>query len=368
MKSKVVILGVNHSYQLVSKECQPAAYRAFMERVKPDGIGIERSPESFVRGDYYEFTYEQQNICVPYALKKGIQIHPFDWNLSTEDQLLAWNISNIDDPPLIRQNNHYNDFKYFPTLEEDFFYSERPEIKGKIKNWMEIPTNDQHDFPRRLFLYRTYMQAMRIKKIANQYNGKTLLIIVGHMHKYDIEEILKQEKDIEIIQPSSFGYPEESEIVKNQHVEDFFAIAAFNLLGVQSQYEIDYEWLEEVIGKLNKQDSSIEVELFTLLFNRNHYSNEERINKYNILLQKARDERTFTYTGVVDKTRLDSFFNPFASLSIKSYLQLLIGKEYSKLGNTEKALDCKMELLQNEHLNPKQKGQLEAYWERFILK
>ena len=42
MKTKVVILGVNHAYQLVSKECQPAAYRAFFDRVKPDVIGIER--------------------------------------------------------------------------------------------------------------------------------------------------------------------------------------------------------------------------------------------------------------------------------------------------------------------------------------
>ena len=79
MKAKIVILGVNHAYQLVSKACQPAVYRAFFDLVKPDGIGIERAPEHFVRGDYYEFTYEQQQIAVPYALERGIQLHPFDW-------------------------------------------------------------------------------------------------------------------------------------------------------------------------------------------------------------------------------------------------------------------------------------------------
>lgn len=365
LKSKIVILGVNHSYQLVSKECQPAAYRAFMNRLKPDGIGIERAPENFIRSHYYEFTYEQQNLCVPYAIEKGIQIHPFDWNITTEDQLLAWDIS-IDEPPLIRQKGNYNDFTHFPKLEEDFFYSEKLEVKEKIKNWMGNPINNPSDFSRRLFLYRTYMQAMRIKKIAKHYNGKLLLIIVGHMHKADIEDMLSLEKDIEIIQPSAYGYPEENEIIKNQKIEDFYAIASFNLLGVQSYHDIDNEWLEEIIINLNKFNPSVETKLFSLLLNHNQYSKNELIDQFKNLYNTASDQLRYTYTGIVDKNRLDSFFSPFANLSIKSYIKLLIAKEYIQLGDVHKSLKYKNELLQDGNLNSQQKIQFEAYWERFI--
>ena len=366
LKAKVVVLGVNHAYQLVSEECQPAAYRAFMNRLKPDGIGVERAPEHFVRGDYYEFTYEQQNICIPYAIEKGIQLHPFDWMLSTEDQLLAWDTSDIEEPPLIRKKHQYNDFTHFPQLEEDFFYSERLDIIKKIKNWTENVLTNQGDFPRRLFIYRTYMQAMRIKKIAKLYKGKTLLIVVGHMHKPDIEDMLSSEEDIEIIQPSVYGYPEQKEIIDNQKVEDFFAIASFNLLGVQRYYETERGWLEKVIGHLNKLNPSIETQLYTLLLNQNIYSKDELIHQYNNLHRHATDELRFTYTGIVDENRIDSYFNPFANISIKSYLKLLIAKEYVQLGNVLKALEFKNELLQVESLNPQQKLQFEGYWERFM--
>lgn len=56
------------------------------------------------------------------------------------------------------------------------------------------------------------MQTMRIKKIAKLYMGKTLLIVVGHMHKPDIEDMLNSEEYIEIIQPSVYGYPEKMKL------------------------------------------------------------------------------------------------------------------------------------------------------------
>lgn len=366
LKAKLVVLGVNHAFQLVSEECQPAAYRAFMNRVNPDGIGVERAPEYFDRGDYYEFTYEQQNLCVPYAIEKGIELHPFDWMLSSEDQLLAWGTPDIDEPPLIREKHHYKDFTHFPQLEEDFFYSERPEVIEKIKNWTENAITNQGDFPRRLFLYRTYMQAMRIKEIAELYKGKTLLIVVGHMHKSDIENMLSSEEDIEIIQPSVYGYPESHEIRENQKTEDFLAIASFNLVGAQRYHETDREWVERVIEHLHKLHPSVETEVYTLLFHQNVYSKDELIHQYHNLHQQASDESRFTYTGIVDESRLDSYFNPFACLSIKSYLKLLMAKEYIQLGNALKASELKTKLLEVEALNPQQKQQFEGYWERFI--
>lgn len=54
----VVVLGVDHAAQLVSPRDRPALLDAFLDRAKPDAICIERTPEAFARGDFYEFTYE----------------------------------------------------------------------------------------------------------------------------------------------------------------------------------------------------------------------------------------------------------------------------------------------------------------------
>jgi hypothetical protein len=66
-QTRVVILGVDHSAQLVSRAYRPAVVEAFIARVKPDAICIERDPEDFATGDFYEFTYEVSEICVPSA-------------------------------------------------------------------------------------------------------------------------------------------------------------------------------------------------------------------------------------------------------------------------------------------------------------
>ena len=54
-QATLVILGVvEHSAQLVAEFYQPAVFRAFFQRVQPDVISVERSPQEFLRGDYYE--------------------------------------------------------------------------------------------------------------------------------------------------------------------------------------------------------------------------------------------------------------------------------------------------------------------------
>lgn len=76
---RCVILGVSHSAQLLAETYQPAVFRAFFTRVKPEAICVERSPEEFARLDFYEFTYEAQFISVPYAKAHGLALCPIDW-------------------------------------------------------------------------------------------------------------------------------------------------------------------------------------------------------------------------------------------------------------------------------------------------
>jgi hypothetical protein len=73
----LVILGiVEHSAQLVAESYQPAVFSAFFQRVQPDIICVEGSPHEFLRGDYYEYSYELQHVAVPFAREEGIPVFP----------------------------------------------------------------------------------------------------------------------------------------------------------------------------------------------------------------------------------------------------------------------------------------------------
>lgn len=99
--TRVVILGVGHSTQLVSEGQSPAALRAFFDRVSPDVMAVERPPNELARDDHYEFTYEIQYVALPYARERGIPVHGIDWIPAGEDMMLAFGVD-LEEPPFVR--------------------------------------------------------------------------------------------------------------------------------------------------------------------------------------------------------------------------------------------------------------------------
>lgn len=372
MQTKVIVLGVGHSDQLVSRNCQPAVYRAFFDKVNPDVIAIERSPLEYNRSDFYEFTYEQQNLIIPYAKKKGVTVRPFDWLPSGDDQQLAWNISDIEQTPFIRSKGSYKDFLFFTEAtihEEDFFYADSKECKHKIDKWITTVDVGERDFPRRLFLYRTYMQAMRIKQIAKEYIGKTLLVVVGYMHKNDIENILGGVPYIDIVKPSMYDYPTMTEIEKNIEIEDLFAISTFNVLGVQSQHFVNWEWVKHVITTLEETVASAEVRLLKIRMEvlTNLYKAEEAILQYEQLKSEIEPNIKFTFNGVKDPSRIDSYFDPFGNMPILNRLHIETAREYSKINDFDQVAIIKEILLEQETMSTLKRLQLNAYWDDYVV-
>ena len=112
-KTRVVVLGVSHSAQLVADSYQPAVLRAFIQRLRPAAIAFERSPEQYARNDHYEFTYEIQYLTLPYARELGIPVHPIDWYPPVDDQLLGFGVD-LDLPPIVRPGTGFQAFLSFP--------------------------------------------------------------------------------------------------------------------------------------------------------------------------------------------------------------------------------------------------------------
>ncbi|MFB9079345.1 hypothetical protein ACFFWB_18400 [Flavobacterium procerum] len=182
-KAKVVVLGVGHSTQFVNFNQQPSAIRAFIDRVNPRAVCVERSPEEFSKNDFYEFTFEQQYVIVPYAREKRLPLYPIDWLPSENDMDLAFGMKDLEVPKFTRQKNGFLGFTTFKEkqdFEDDFYFADKKSYKDICSGYNPLFPTNLFDFPRRLFLYRTFLQSARIQKVLENYKETdTILVVIG---------------------------------------------------------------------------------------------------------------------------------------------------------------------------------------------
>lgn len=337
-KPDVIALGVGHSTQLINYEQQPAALRAFIDRVKPNAICIERSPEEYSRNDFYEFTYEQQYTVVPYARENNIPLYPIDWLPFETDTELGFGIKDLSVPRFVRQKEGFLGFTVFTDsadFKDDLYFAEHPNYIQRIESWYAShPERASSDLPRRLFLYRTFMQAKRIQKVLENYStGDIVLVVIGAFHKNDIEKHM-MEQGYRVVQPSTFGSIDQQTIDQHFKQSDAHAILSLNLLGMQSKLsKINDQLVDYALTKLEKPDS-IEFRLFQIrravLLKK--ASSKDAVAQYQILLSGLKDEQ-WTWNGVKDRTRIDSYFDPFGNLTLGDRIRLEMAREYRKLLN-----------------------------------
>lgn len=364
----VTILGVDHAAQLVAPRDPPALLEAFLARVKPDAICIERAPEAYARGDYYEFTYEVQDVVVPYARRSGIELCPIDWEPPVEDQRLGFGMA-LDAPPELRLLKGFPSFLSFgaQTLQRDFFHADDAANLQKVTQWATTPAaNAKNDLARRLYLYRTYMQARRILAAARAHPGGSVAVVVGEFHKHDIEAILKDEPGLRLVQPSSYGRPSAADIAAHERPEYLGAIASFNLLGLQSQSgQVDYAYVTRALDALEAKGATPQTRLFRVRLDllQARIRREDAIARYRAIAAEAGDAR-FAWNGVKDAARVDSYFDPYGNLDVRRRALLEAARETWALGDAE-AAQTLFEACA-EGLSPRQRNQLRGYWERDV--
>lgn len=371
--TEVIILGVDHTAQLVNRRQRPAALRAFFASVSPAAICIERSPERFARGDHYEFTYEIQEVIVPWARKTGTALCPFDWLPDPEDTALAFGIEDLEQPPFLRRPSGFQGFLSFRdprSLTAGLFFADEEDERERHRAfYTAYPEEPRRDFARRLFLYRTFMQARRIAMAARNYPGERLLVVVGMMHKDDIEQILRSDPRIRIVQPSAIARePSAAEIARHRQPKDLFAIATFNLLGVQSLGDnIDLPWVGEVVERLGRIAPGPEAELLAtkLRERQGRLTPDEALRDY-LEIADAAGTRRFTWDGVKDEDRIDSFFDPFGNLTVAQRARLEAARIHLAHDRHDEAEAIRVKLREELGSDLKQ-AQFDGYWSRYMI-
>lgn len=369
-KTTVVVLGVEHSAQLVAPASRAGMMTAWIERVAPDAICIERPPEQASRHDFYDFTYEVQDVVVPYADARRIALCPMDWMPSVDDQMLAFGL-NLDQPPEMRPRQGLGAFLTFPdakTRELDLFFAEDPAVSAPVVAWsQQQAARADRDFPRRLYLYRTFLQARRVAAAASHYRGRTLLVVVGYFHEPDLEAILAADPTIELRQASSFGRPADADAEQATTQRHRAAVLNFNLLGRQADTKnIDWPWMERTLTALDKNGTIAESPLFRARLEEltGQLAPRAAVTRYRSLLVTTPADAAFAWTGVKDASRLDSFFDPFGNLSVRQRITLELVRSLRASGGSREAARLLSEL-RNE-LTERKGRQLDAYAAEYL--
>ncbi len=363
--TQVIVLGVDHAAQLVAREDRPAVLAAFLDRADPDAICIERSPEAFARNDFYEFTYEVQDVVVPFARERNIALCPFDWHPSSEDAQLGFGMD-LEAVPEIRPTRGFQQFLTFPEpaqLKRTLFHADVAANVARSTQWSLTPAaRTAQDLPRRLFLYRTFLQAKRIAAAARAHPGGTVVVVVGEFHKRDIDEVLADEPGIVLVQPSRLGAPTDAEVHPFERREYRVAVATFNLLGMQaSTANRDDAFLRDTVDALIGSGATPDVQLLAARLDllQGRISRAEATRRYRQIAATAGDAR-FAWTGVKDSRRLDSWFDPFGNLSVRQRALLELARESTLAGRADEAERRRVAL--RRELTARQQRQLDGYW------
>lgn len=364
-KTRLAILGVDHTAQLVAEKDQPGILAAWLDMVKPAAVCIERPPEQASRQDFYEFTYEVQGIILPWAAKRNAALCPIDWTPPMDDQLLGFGID-LDTPLEVRKAQGFQGFLTFPDrkiLDWDFFAAEDPATLAPLqKRAAEPAPRADRDLPRRLYLYRTFMQAQRIRAAAHRYKGETMIVVVGYFHKPDIEAILKNDPGIEIISPASLGRPTPEAVRAATTSEHLGAILAFNLLGMQAATGVvNWEWVGRVLADFAGAAPSAEAKLFEtrLAMLAGKIASAEAARRYAAIVNDKEAGKPFSWDGVKDRARIDSFFDPFGNLDVRQRAQVELARILFAQGKDARAEQYLDQLA--SQLSPRKALQLRGY-------
>jgi hypothetical protein len=368
--TRVVILGVDHSAQLVSEADQPGMLTAFMEQLHPNAICIERTPELAERRDFYEFTYEDQGIILPFVASHPTELCPMDWMPSVSDQKLVFG-TDLDVPPEIRPKAGYQAFMAFTdpnVVHTGFLEGDDPKVlQPVIDHMLGAGGRADRDFPRRLYLYRTYMMAEHIRAAAHAHPGGTILVVVGYFHKPDLEAHLKWDPAIALVSATSIGKPSVAAAEQATTVEQRAAILSFNLLGRQAATGVhDLDWVARVLDDFARERPGPEADLLRVRLDElaGRLSAKAAAQRYDEISRRAGEQLKFTWTGQKDASRLDSYFDPFGGLGVADRARLESARARLASGGRKEA-----ELLLAQvrsHLDERRALAFDAYVDDYI--
>ena len=134
--------------------------------------------------------------------------------------------------------------------------------------------------------------------------------------------------------------PDEGEADKLSTPLQRVAILSFNLLGLQSaSANVNWGWMREELAALPRSEPKAERELFSIRLDllTRKMTPATAIERYRALIAASPVDQRFSWTGVKDPDRLDSYFDPFGNLTIRQRARLELAREQAQAGQMDAA-------------------------------
>jgi hypothetical protein len=325
--AQVVILGVSHGAELINPKLNPGRYRSYIDAVAPDLLLIERDPRRATFGDWYEFTYEQQHIVLPYAREHHIPVVPFGWQPPATDAH-AIGMRSLEVPPPVRSRGGFQGMLSFEPedYKAGFFFADSPDYRQRIANWAYQAKPSGGDFGRRLYLYRTLMMSAHIAAIARQHPGQRLLVVVGAMHVFDLEGLLGKNPAVALDSTDQYKPGAVEASYQRLNATDCAAIYSVNLLsGAVPADKLPLAWLQTLRPICARQLPGPEMHFYEALTDAAAGLNDRKalLHRLRQLAAEVPAGTPFSWQAAGDRRRLDTVYDPFGRLDLGGRIRLL---------------------------------------------
>jgi hypothetical protein len=175
---------------------------------------------------------------------------------------------------------------------------------------------------------------------------------------------------VRIVQPSSYGLPSVAEADARLEERDMAAMLSFNLLGVQPLVgPVDWRWVGEVLERFARTHPAAP-ELPLLRVRQATVAQRQApavaAAAYERIAASVDSTARFTFTGVEDARRLDSYFDPFGNLGVQERALVEGAREWVRAGKPERAERLRTRLVSTGTWSGLRRAQLAVYWQRYV--
>jgi tetratricopeptide (TPR) repeat protein len=216
-RETILIVGVEHAPgQFQSEKFSPAHIRATLEAFKPQVVGVESNPEWFAEGQFYRSTYEAQHLAVPFARDNKIPVYGIDWIGNLRENDYSWrrhiervrNIKKVLENPVVEfvqyqygLSSWSHQIAIEDSPERDFNVLNGTEYGEKSLKWID-DGKVKKGSPQEYMEQRDNHIVDYIAAVANKHPGTRIAIVIGAMHKADLERKLRV-KGFRVVGPQS---------------------------------------------------------------------------------------------------------------------------------------------------------------------
>jgi tetratricopeptide (TPR) repeat protein len=179
-------------------------------------VGVESNPEWFAKGQFYRETYEAQHLAVPFARDNKIPVYGIDWIGNLRENSYSWrnhieqvkNIKKVLESPIAESVQYQYGLSSWSRQiavednpERDFNVLNGAEYGEKSLKWIDEGKGKKGS-PQEYMEERDNHIVDYITAAADNHPGERMAVVIGSMHKADLERKLRA-KGFKVVGPQS---------------------------------------------------------------------------------------------------------------------------------------------------------------------